>query len=307
MIDIIRKEISFASDAEKIEVLNKGLSVAKLFVIYKDNKKFILKIYMDNSIDRIEITKRYIEVKQPIPHIHDYGKTETFTFYVIMDYIENGTLEDNYNSLNCEEINKLSIQLGKYQSELDKRFNNGESDFFDKFKESELKKLDNTIELINKNKDKLPIIDKFDIKRIEVDFKELIEYFNNDKCFYMHMDLKADNLMYDDGNLLMIDYENSQLTYLPTALRCEIHHIVKEDKYKEKSIAFIKGIIEGIDKEQIQDKNLNKKLAFAYLKSAFVYIVGFYLKNGEYEKANKQLEDIVEAYENNDIINMDIL
>lgn len=301
MIEIIRKEISFARDAEKIENLNKGLSVAKLYIIHKENKKFVLKVYMDETIDRIGITRKYIETKQPIPNIYDYGKTETFTFYVIMDYIENGTLEDNYDSLNCEEINRLSIELGKYQYELNKKFNNSTSDFFDKFKVSEIKKLDNTIELINNNKDKLPVIDKFDIKRIEADFKELIEYFNNDKCFYMHMDLKADNLMYDDGNLLMIDYENSQLMYLPTALRCEIHHIVKEDKYKEKSIAFIKGIIEGIDKEQLQDKNLYKKLTFAYLKSAFVYIVSFYLKNKQYEKVNKQLEDILEVYEKNGI------
>lgn len=301
MIETIKREIEFVKSADKIEILNKGLSVAKLYIIHKENNKFVLKVYMDDTIDRIEITRRYIETKQPIPNIYDYGKTETFTFYVIMDYIENGTLEENYNRLNCEDINKLSIELGKYQYELNKKFNNSKLDFFDKFKVSEIKKLDNTIELINNNKDKLAIIDKFYTKRIEREFKELIEYFNNDKCFYMHMDLKADNLMYKDENLLMIDYENSQLMYLPTALRCEIHHIIKEDKYKEKSIAFIKGIIEGIDKEQLQDKNLNKKLVFAYLKSAFVYIVGFYLKNKEYEKANKQLEEILEVYEKNDI------
>lgn len=301
MIETIKREIEFVKSADKIEILNKGLSVAKLYIIHKENNKFVLKVYMDDTIDRIEITRRYIETKQPIPNIYDYGKTETFTFYVIMDYIENGTLEENYNRFNCEDINKLSIELGKYQYELNKKFNNSKLDFFDKFKVSEIKKLDNTIELINNNKDKLAIIDKFDTKRIEREFKELIEYFNNDKCFYMHMDLKADNLMYKDENLLMIDYENSQLMYLPTALRCEIHHIVKEDKYKEKSIAFIKGIIEGIDKEQLQDENLNKKLAFAYLKSAFVYIIGFYLKNGEYEKANKQLEEILEVYDKNDI------
>lgn len=301
MIETIKREIEFVKSADKIEILNKGLSVAKLYIIHKENNKFVLKVYMDDTIDRIEITRRYIETKQPIPNIYDYGKTETFTFYVIMDYIENGTLEENYNRFNCEDINKLSIELGKYQYELNKKFNNSKLDFFDKFKVSEIKKLDNTIELINNNKDKLAIIDKFDTKRIEREFKELIEYFNNDKCFYMHMDLKADNLMYKDENLLMIDYENSQLMYLPTALRCEIHHIVKEDKYKEKSIAFIKGIIEGIDKEQLQDENLNKKLTFAYLKSAFVYIVSFYLKNEEYEKANKQLEDTLEVYEKNGI------
>lgn len=301
MIETIKREIEFVKSADKIEILNKGLSVAKLYIIHKENNKFVLKVYMDDTIDRIEITGRYIETKQPIPNIYDYGKTETFTFYVIMDYIENGTLEENYNRFNCEDINKLSIELGKYQYELNKKFNNSKLDFFDKFKVSEIKKLDNTIELINNNKDKLAIIDKFDTKRIEREFKELIEYFNNDKCFYMHMDLKADNLMYKDENLLMIDYENSQLMYLPTALRCEIHHIVKEDKYKEKSIAFIKGIIEGIDKEQLQDENLNKKLTFAYLKSAFVYIVSFYLKNEEYEKANKQLEEILEVYDKNDI------
>lgn len=36
----LKKEIEFARDEDKIEVLNKGLSIAKLYIICKENKKF---------------------------------------------------------------------------------------------------------------------------------------------------------------------------------------------------------------------------------------------------------------------------
>ena len=126
----------------------------------------------------------------------------------------------------------------------------------------------------------------------------LIESFKDDIPLYMHWDLKADNVMISD-ELLMIDYENGFLLYLPIALRCEIYHIMNNDEKAPKSKAFIKGIISGINEKLLQDKDLNKKLAYAYLKSAFVYIVGYLLNNNRIEEAKEQLNKINDVYAKN--------
>lgn len=88
--------------------------------------------------------------------------------------------------------------------------------------------------------------------------ERLIDSFKDNSYFYMHMDLKADNIMIDN-EFLMIDYENSCLIYLPIALRCEIYHIMNNDEKAEKSKEFIKGVISGINQAQLKDKNINKK------------------------------------------------
>lgn len=291
MIDKIKK-IDFLKKVVSVEEIHKGLSNAKLYKVIKDGKEYLLKVYSDNNYTRINTTSNYINANQPIPLVHDYGKTEDFSFFVIMDYISSGTLEENYDLLNVKEIYDLSLNIGKAQNQLNKKFNYNSPNYYEEFKTQELEKYNITTSLINKYKNKLSIYDKMDFDKIKRLFAEYIEYFKEDRCYYMHMDLKADNLMYDKSKLLMIDYENSQLMYCPIALRCELHHIMKHDKYKDKSLAFIKGIMEGMNEKELKDRNLDKKFKFAYLKSAFVYIVAFYLKNEEFFKANQQLEDI---------------
>ncbi len=44
------------------------------------------------------------------------------------------------------------------------------------------------------------------------------------------------------------------------------------------------------------DKNLNKKLAYAYLKSSFIYIVGYLLNNNRIEEAKEQINKINNIY-----------
>ena len=71
---------------------------------------------------------------------------------------------------------------------------------------------------------------------------------------------------------------------------------MNHDEKSNKSKQFIKGIISGIDKKQLDDKNLNKKLAYAYLKSSFVYIVGYLLANNRIEEAKEQINKINSVY-----------
>ncbi len=71
---------------------------------------------------------------------------------------------------------------------------------------------------------------------------------------------------------------------------------MNNDEKANKSKQFIKGIITGIDKKQLDDKNLNKKLAYAYLKSSFVYIVGYLLTNNRIEEAKEQINKINNVY-----------
>lgn len=294
MEEFLRKEILILKEYSKIELINKGLSYANVFKLLKDNKYYILKIYEDKNVNRQEVINRYIASNQPIPKVIEYGETENIGFYIIMEYIENGTLEEIYETISNEKIFLMAKELGEKQKELSLRYMPAQKDnsFFCKFKEAEFKKLEQTLDLINDYKNELPSIDTLKIKD---DIERLIEYFKNDKCFYMHFDLKADNLMVRD-ELLMIDYENSTLIYLPIALRCEIYHVMNEDEKSKKCKEFIKGFISGFDIEQLEDVNLNKKLAYAYLKSAFVYIVGYLLKNNRVDEARIQIEKINKVY-----------
>lgn len=188
--------------------------------------------------------------------------------------------------------------MGDKQKILIEKYTNINDNFFTEFKETELKKYNKTVELIEKYKQVLPSIDVIKIKN---DMERLIEYFKDDVALYMHWDLKADNIMVSD-EFLMIDYENSALLYLPIALRCEIYHIMNNDEKANKSKQFIKGLISGIDKKQLEDENLNKKLAYAYLKSAFVYIVEYLLANNRIEEAKEQINKINNVYNKTDKI-----
>ena len=255
MIESLKREIEFLDKCSKIELINKGLSYAKVFKLYQDDKKYILKVYKDNNVDRKGVTDKYIETNQPIPKVLEYGKTESLGYYIIMDYMGNGTLEEVYNTLLEEDIFNKARTLGDKQKILIENYTNINDNFFSEFKKTELKKYNQTVDLIEKYKEVLPDIDTVKIKN---DIERLIEYFKDDEPLYMHWDLKADNVMVSD-EFLMIDYENSALIYLPIALRCEIYHIMNNDEKANKSKQFIKGIISGIDKKQLEDKNLNKK------------------------------------------------
>lgn len=292
MIESLKKEIEFLDKCSKIELINKGLSYAKVFKLYQDNKKYILKVYKDNNLDRKSVTDKYIETKQPIPNVLEYGKTENFGYYIIMEYISDGTLEEAYESLLEEDIFNKARILGDKQKILIEKYTNINDNFFTEFKQTELKKYNQTVELIEKYKNVLPDID---VVKIRNDMERLIEYLKDDVPIYMHWDLKADNIMISN-EFLMIDYENSALIYLPIALRCEIYHIMNNDEKANKSKQFIKGIISGIDKKQLEDKNLDKKLAYAYLKSSFVYIVDYLLTNNRIEEAKEQIDKINKVY-----------
>lgn len=292
MIDIIKKEIKFIDNCSKIELINKGLSYSKVFKVYKEDNIYILKVYQDSNIDRRSITDKYIETHQPIPKVIEYGKTENFGYYIIMEYLDNGTLEEMYDTLLEEDVfNKAKI-LGEKHKILIQKYNSNENDFFTKFKNGESQRYKQTIELMEKYKNILPNID---IIKIKNDMERLIEYFKDDIPFHMHWDLKADNIMMSN-ELLMIDYENGFLLYLPIALRCEIYHIMNNDNKSKKSKAFIKGIISGIDEKLLADKNLNKKLAYAYLKSEFVYIIKYLLNNNRIEEAIDRINKINTVY-----------
>lgn len=292
MIESLKKEIGFLDKCSKIELINKGLSYAKVFKLYQDDKKYILKVYKDNNVDRKGVTDKYIETNQPIPKVLEYGKTESLGYYIIMDYMGNGTLEEVYNTLLEEDVFNKARTLGDNQKILIENYTNINDNFFTEFKQTELKKYNHTVELIEKYKEVLPNVDTVKIKN---DMERLIEYFKNDAPLFMHWDLKGDNIMVSD-EFLMIDYENSALLYLPIALRCEIYHIMNNDEKANKSKQFIKGIISGIDKKQLEDENLNKKLAYAYLKSSFVYIVGYLLTNNRIEEAKEQIDKINKVY-----------
>lgn len=209
-----------------------------------------------------------------------------------MDYIGKGTLEEVYDSFLEEDIFNKARLLGEEQKILIEKYTSNSEHFFENFKKTEFKKYNQTVELIERHKEVLPDID---VVRIKNDMERLIGYFKDDMPLYMHWDLKADNIMVSD-EFLMIDYENSALIYLPIALRCEVYHIMNDDEKANKSRQFIKGIISGIDKKQLDDMNLNKKLAYAYLKSSFVYIVGYLITNNRIEEAREQMNKINKVY-----------
>lgn len=127
-------------------------------------------------------------------------------------------------------FNKAKI-LGEKHKTLIEKYSPVDDDFFTKFKNIEFQKYNQTVELIEKHKDILPSIDVIKIKN---DMVRLIEFFKEDKPFYMHWDLKADNIMMND-ELLMIDYEGGFLLYLPIALRCEMYHIMNNDEKAKKA------------------------------------------------------------------------
>ena len=292
MIDTLKKEIKFLNDCSKIELISKGLSYASVYKLYKDEQLYILKVYKDSNVDRESIVEKYLDTNQPIPKVIEYGKTKNYGFYIVMQYISNGTLEERYNNLSEGEIFIKAKLLGEKHRILIKKYSPNKIEFYENFRKSEFEKYNHTIGLIAKYKNELPEIDVLQIKS---DMERLIEYFKTDLPLYMHWDLKVDNIMLSD-EFLMIDYDGGCLLYLPIALRCEIYHIMNEDEKANKSKKLITGIITGINKEQLNDINLSKKLAYAYLKSAFVYIVGYLLNNNRIEEAKEQIIKINNVY-----------
>lgn len=292
MIEDLKKEIPFLNTCSKIELINKGLSYASVYRLECDNCEYVLKVYKDNNINRESIVKKYLDTNQPIPKILKYGKTKNFGFYIIMEYIRVGTLEDNYNRFSENEIFLKAKVLGEKHKSLIQKYSHDAFDFHEKFINSEFEKYDKTVELIQKYQDVLPLID---VLKIKEDMERLIVYFKEDHPLYMHWDLKADNILASD-EFLMIDYEGGEVLYLPIALRCEIYHIMNNDDNSLKSRSFLKGIITGIDESQLLDPNLNKKLAYAYLKSAFVYIIGYLLNNQRVDDAVNQIKKINDVY-----------
>lgn len=292
MINFLQKEIAFLNGAT-IEQINKGFSSANVFKVCKDKKEYILKIYKDSIGDKKSAVEKYICANQPIPKVIEYGRTTNFGFYIIMEYIKSGTLEELYDAISEDDIfNKAKI-LGEKQKILNEKYMRHEENFFEEFRRNELEACDRTINMINQYKNKLPPID---VLKIKEDMKRLINYFKYDKYFFIHEDLKAANIMVSD-ELLMIDYEETDLTYLPISLRYEMYHIMNNDNKKDKVRAFIRGIIIGLDEEQLNDNNLSKKLAYGYLKSAFVNITKYYIKNNKQEEAYKQIASINKVYE----------
>lgn len=292
MIGDLKREIPFLSTCSKIELINKGLSYASVYRLEYDDCKYVLKVYKDNNINRESIVKKYLDTNQPIPKILEYGRTKSFGFYIIMEYISSGTLEDNYDNISEDEVFLKAKVLGEKHKLLIDKYSLDSGDFYDKFTKSEFEKYDKTVELIQKYQDVLPLIDVLKIKK---DMERLIICFKEDYPLYMHWDLKADNVLVSD-EFLMIDYEGGEVLYLPIALRCEIYHIMNNDENSLKSKKFLKGIIAGIDESQLLDPNLNKKLAYAYLKSAFVYIVGYLLNNQRIDDAVNQIRKINNVY-----------
>lgn len=94
MINTLKKEIKFLNECPKIELINKGLSYASVYKLYKDEQIFILKVYKDSNVYRESIVEKYLDTNQPIPTVIEYGKTKSYGFYIIMQYINNGTLEE---------------------------------------------------------------------------------------------------------------------------------------------------------------------------------------------------------------------
>lgn len=293
MIDDMKNEISFLNECSKIELINKGLSYASVYRLEYNYHEYVLKVYKDNAIDRKGIVKKYLDFNQPIPKVLEYGETESFGFYIIMECISRGILEENYNTISEEDIFQRAKVLGKKHRLLIEKYSPNICDFYEKFKKSEFEKFNKTANLIHEYQNFLPAIPMLKIKE---DMERLIVYFKEDSPLYMHWDLKADNILVGD-EFLMIDYEGGEILYLPIALRCEIYHIMNGDEKSNKSKSFLKGILTGIDEQQLCDVNLNKKLAYAYLKSAFVYIVGYFLENNRIDDAVSQIKKINVVYE----------
>ncbi len=298
LIEKLKNEIEFLSDCEKFSPINGGGSGASLFLVLKQGLPFVVKT-INRAVDikrRNVVNYKILGLK--VPNVYECGTTDSFGFYVIMDYIPGGTLKQKAKSVSPQKVYDFAVNIGLEQKTLSEEFSTAvdEEVFFDEFQRIEFNDFFETVELLSRNKQQIANFNLLNFKQIEKDFFSLMQEFKTEPIFYMHNDLKLENIMLSGDDYLLIDYENSQPFYLTNSFRGGAGELFVGSSAEKKAMAMlISGVVSAMLGGK-EPQNLNKKLAYCFLKNTFVYELKKALNDENFKEANAVANKLIRVY-----------
>lgn len=233
-------KIAESKDWTNIIEINEGFEKTKKYYFLKNNKKYILKIFSTELLEKKKkeytILKQIQKVKflkpKPITIKKINGVEE---YYYILTWIEGVTLTKYVKQKNMKELYRIGRKIGDIISEIHKeRFDKADLT-------SKIRKIEN----------KIPKFKEIKINGVKetVDFleKNYMELIKQPKSI-IHGDINPENIIIDDKeNIGIIDFGNSDIDYSYQ----DMHQVQMYTRFL--SIEVSAGIIDSY----IKIKNIN--------------------------------------------------
>lgn len=233
-------KIAESKDWTNIIEINEGFEKTKKYYFLKNNKKYILKIFSTELLEKKKkeytILKQIQKVKflkpKPITIKKISGVEE---YYYILTWIEGVTLTKYVKQKNMKELYRIGRKIGDIISEIHKeRFDKADLT-------SKIRKIEN----------KIPKFKEIKINGVKetVDFleKNYMELIKQPKSI-IHGDINPENIIIDDKeNIGIIDFGNSDIDYSYQ----DMHQVQMYTRFL--SIEVSAGIIDSY----IKMKNIN--------------------------------------------------
>ncbi len=292
MNDVINKIVSAHTnlfrDNTNIEKINVGFTNT----IFTINDKYIIKVCsnLNNENKFVKEINFYNSNKNNklIPKLYysDITKKDIPYMYEITEKVSGVSLFNVWHKLDESQrediIKQLCIAMKQFHSNTSKEY-----DWCLKTKDLFMKAYNKAKHLFNENEQLL----------LEKAYSSFDKYLESDKFVLVHNDLHFDNIIYDDGNIKLIDFERS--LYAPIDFELDIIYrmirkpwkFASEETEKYTRLEDYQNIMSYIEKyypELMHVDNLYKRLA--------IYDIVYYLKQYiEYPHINELKEDILSS------------
>lgn len=268
---------AFKAHARAIEEIKAGCSEAEKYKVKIDNKLWMLKIVKGTSLREMwyrELAKYRGENLIPPKYFHHFNDDVLCLF---TPWKEGVILEEYLKSASHSEIENLGKQAANMLLKLHRP-----KYFFPRYKEH----IEQRVEKICD-----------DIKKYSLEFPGnllccnfMLDYLKNysvDSVRLVHRDIRPENFIVSNGNLMLIDFENGGIgeyvedfSYLTT--------IIPPEHYNFSEIV-LKNYLENINQEEFWNKNM----FFSTLKVA-EYAVWKFKRSGRQMKY--QAENLMKQY-----------
>jgi len=292
---IIDQNKNLFKDISNIEKVNVGFTNT----IYIINNKYIIKICNDiNNEPKFKKEINFYNSNKgnnliPKLYISNIDKKDIPYMYEIIEKVDGVSLFNVWYKLNEEQREDIIKQLCLAMKEFHKHTSN-KYDWSQKTKEIFNKAYNKSKELNLFNKEEINIIDKA--------YLLFDKYLKSNEFVLVHNDLHFDNIIYNNGNIKLIDFERS--LYAPKDFELDIiYRMIRKpykfaseetEKYtKTSDYANIMSYIEKYYPELIHIDNLYKRL--------YIYDIVYYLKQYIEYTHIKELKDNI-LYAANQVI-----
>jgi len=120
--------------------------------------------------------------------------------------------------------------------------------------------------------------------------KDNLHVFESEQPFYGHQDIKPQNFMWNNGDVLTIDYDGTTHSYFAYAMRGNILVTNKDHKRKK----FYKGVVHGFYGDKIPLNYHNQFICTRIIERIWCIIRAF--QNKDFDKAHKKWNEFVNTH-----------